>query len=51
MAETEKEKTDRQLIELLNELLAKELPETLRRSLVDAGDDLQRALRSREHFS
>jgi aminopeptidase N len=38
-------------VELLNELLAKELPETLRRSLVDAGDDLQRALRSREHFS
>jgi aminopeptidase N len=38
-------------VELLSELLANELPETLRRSLVDAGDDLQRALRSREHFS
>jgi aminopeptidase N len=38
-------------VELLHGLLAQELPETLRRSLIDAGDDLQRALRSRERFA
>jgi aminopeptidase N len=40
-----------QTVDLLEQLLAQDLPDTLRRSLVDAGDDLRRALHSRQRFS
>ncbi|HEY3737601.1 MAG TPA: aminopeptidase N [Jatrophihabitans sp.] len=42
---------DSSTVKLTERLLRRKLPETLRRSLVDAGDDLKRALTSRLRFS